>query len=525
MVSPLTSSVGFVSLTGERLEEPPEWTECFVELGVPAEEWSALRLTCNDRELPIMLREVGGAARVVGSWPRSGAGRYLLALSAGAELVETAVTTVRPSKLSETAYTTLLDDLDHRLPAAIAVGLHQHDALAGVELLPPAESTFEQELLRITRAVHGRYGRPGLASALLRISEEPHRYLTSSDVWVPRQRVRRLDVSRLPQLLTRPGNLDSNGAPLRVPEIRVEHTVDVYENRLLRTFHDQVRQRARALLRVAPTASPGRPQLEALLDELQRARTRARFLDDVRQLVHAPDRVTMVLLRNDAYRAAFEGFLEFRRTSAIRLHEPRLESPLENLPFLYQTWGVLQLLDVVLQEAKRTDLDLRADNVTVRHPSGLFIQLLRNGVPALVFKSAGGTVLRVIPQRTYGRAGHLRSVSFRQIPDVVLELDRPGAPTAVWVFDPKYKLVSEDAGSERAPEGRPVKLDIDAMHAYRDSIRDGSGARVVHFAAILYPGPTTRYTRGLEAIRAHPDHPQELRERLAAEVRRCLAEA
>ena len=72
------------------------------------------------------------------------------------------------------------------------------------------------------------------------------------------------------------------------------------------------------------------------------------------------------------------------------------------------------------------------------------------------------------------------------------------------VFDPKYKLDSEELEGE-VTDGRPKKIDIDKMHAYRDAIRDTGDQRAVTYAAILYPGTSSeRFGPGLEAIAARP---------------------
>ncbi|AWK86252.1 nuclease domain-containing protein [Azospirillum thermophilum] len=51
-----------------------------------------------------------------------------------------------------------------------------------------------------------------------------------------------------------------------------------------------------------------------------------------------------------------------------------------------------------------------------------------------------------------------------------MEVTRPGAPPVLLLLDPKYKI--DDANGTR-----PKKDDIDKMHAYRDSIVCGDGAR------------------------------------------------
>ncbi len=61
------------------------------------------------------------------------------------------------------------------------------------------------------------------------------------------------------------------------------------------------------------------------------------------------------------------------------------------------------------------------------------------------------------------------------------------------------------------------------MHAYRDAIRDEHEARVVDYAAILYPGPETRYGDGIEALSARPQEPGSLEGRLRHIIHSALA--
>lgn len=124
-----------------------------------------------------------------------------------------------------------------------------------------------------------------------------------------------------------------------MPERRVEHKVDIYENQLLRAFHDQINLRRRALhaaaVRAGSTAVSD--QAAALQFDLSRARRDAEFLDEVSDLREPPSRVTMVLPKRSEYRAALEGLLEFRRSALVQLDEPRLVAPLTSLPELYGT--------------------------------------------------------------------------------------------------------------------------------------------------------------------------------------------
>jgi predicted component of viral defense system (DUF524 family) len=230
----------------------------------------------------------------------------------------------------------------------------------------------------------------------------------------------------------------------------------------------------------------------------------------------------MVLMRRAEYRAALEGFLEFHRTLNIHLDEPALDSPLENLPSLYETWGTLQVIRVLADAA--VELGFAAtERLFRRDQSGLFLRVLRNGRPALELKrDSPQTTIKLIPQRTYSPNGApLSSASYPQTPDVVIEIEEAGRPTRVLVLDPKYKLESEELENE-ITDGRPKKVDIDKMHAYRDAIRDGANRRPVEYAAILFPGAATeQFGPGLEALAARPGEETNL----GNQLRRVLVDA
>lgn len=90
-------------------------------------------------------------------------------------------------------------------------------------------------------------------------------------------------------------------------------------------------------------------------------------------------------------------------------------------------------------------------------------------------------------------------------------------PTAVLLFDPKYKLVADDEGS-----GTPVKGDVDKMHAYRDAIRGRDNAHVVRFAATIYPGQSVWYGHDAAALGAQPERPGEFVDEARSALRRVL---
>jgi predicted component of viral defense system (DUF524 family) len=103
---------------------------------------------------------------------------------------------------------------------------------------------------------------------------------------------------------------------------------------------------------------------------------------------------------------------------------------------------------------------------------------------------------------------------------VAVEVRPAHSPVSVYLFDPKYKLEGDFLEAESG-DGRPKKVDINKMHAYRDAIRDDEGRRAVRCAAILYPGPAMVYAEGLEAVTAYPGLEQAFERR----VRELLGEA
>jgi hypothetical protein len=532
MASPPTSRLRFVTHAGEALDAPPEWTPCRLEIDAAptALELEAIRIYRGDEPLEVALAVVDGTTRLIAEWPRAGAGGYRLRLELP-EGAETLDCTVRPQKLSMAAFERLLEDLQRRLPATIAIALQKAGALAGLTIIQPQETTLPEELNRLTRACRGTESRRGLADTLRAIARQPHRILQAMDVWTRREQARRIDPTRLYQAFARRENLTENLIPLHVPEKRVEHTVDVYENRLLRAFYDQVNMRLRALVqdaaRVGDVALA--EQATALLDELGQARREARFLDEVGELTEPPARLTMVLLKRSEYRSALEGFLEFRRSAVVQLDEPFLVAPLTNLPKLYERWGTLEVIAAFLALAEPLGYKVKRERLVARSAGRVWVEVLRDGRPAVELVHANGQTAKLIPQRTYSATGSgMHSISFAKRPDVAIEITRPDGACNVWIFDPKYKLDSETAptsGSDEAdlPAGTPKPQDINAMHAYRDAIRDGSDEHIVRVAAILYPGPSRFYGHDVAALQAQPLDPQLLAIPLAKVLGAALA--
>jgi predicted component of viral defense system (DUF524 family) len=254
----------------------------------------------------------------------------------------------------------------------------------------------------------------------------------------------------------------------------------------------------------------------------------ASFLDEVALPGYLPTKATMVLLRRPLYRAVFERFLEFHREVFVQLDEPRLDAPLDNLPHLYETWGALNVIAAALEVGEELGFETRLQRIASHTDHTVFIRVLPDGEPALVMVHPNdGREIRVVPQKSFGRtAKPYRSISFPQRPDLTIEISRANGKPELLVFDPKYKLRSEnmtgpvdpDDDSLEGPPGQPKKVDIDKMHAYRDAIRDSQLRTVVTQAAILYPGPSVVFDGGIAALAARPDKPN----RLIADVKQIV---
>jgi predicted component of viral defense system (DUF524 family) len=252
---------------------------------------------------------------------------------------------------------------------------------------------------------------------------------------------------------------------------------------------------------------------------LQLARQRSEYLRDVGELEEAPSRVTMVLLRRPEYRALYASYLAFQRRLSVRLDAGALDAPLRELPYLYQLWCTLVVIDVFVQLAELNGYRLVSQQLLGRDARGSYLRLLPNGQPAVVVRSPTDlSCLRLIPERTYGpQATGIHSVSFSQRPDIAIERE-DSMGMQVIVLDPKYKLLGEQGGL--GSDASPLKGDIDKMHAYRDSVRSGVD-RVVSFASIMYPGSQRIYD-GVGALQALPSRQDDLRSSLGACLQRLI---
>src|SRR4028119_364367 len=189
----------FRNAEGKVISVPTEWAPGFIEVtGVPENDWAEVRLWYQDQPIPITLCRLGSEPQkvcMVAEWPRSGPGHYRLRCRVpGVAQEHSQAVTVTPSKIDNSSFERLLDDLESRLPASIAVSLQRLGAFAGVRFLPPSESTLQMEFLRLKRAVMGTQGqhfgegRPGLVAVLHQLALDPYQILKPVTLWVPAER-------------------------------------------------------------------------------------------------------------------------------------------------------------------------------------------------------------------------------------------------------------------------------------------------------------------------------------------------
>lgn len=322
MDSPATSRTRFLTSDGEPIQQPREWAPALVQLDIDPDRWQEAVLSINHRPVEIYRRRLPHTPdAVVANWERSGAGHYVITMALGSS-IERLHIRVEPEKISPDGFEHLLDDLN-RQPAAIALALQNTGALEGVTFSTPKDPTLAAELSRLRRAVTGTPTRPGLVSVLSAIARQPHRTLLSNDHWVERHRLRRPNPTKLRHALTRPGNLDADLRPRRAFDTRVEHTLDVYENRLLLWFTTIAVRRLAALSRILRDTSRTalHEEVGGLTTRLSAARRNATYLDEVTLVGHLENRLTQVLLRIPAYRATYEGWLEFLQSGFVRLDD------------------------------------------------------------------------------------------------------------------------------------------------------------------------------------------------------------
>ena len=487
---------------GQELAAPKEWQPCSVEL-CDLEDWKQHELCIQGKQSSLMQTKRGGRFGVFAELPRYGPGQYRLELFREKSHVETYNFTISPCKLSPDAFYQMLDELQSKLPHGIALSLEKMGGFGGVKIASPDKSTLKHEFNLLKRVIDGfPPKRQGLLKILRALADNPHRKLTTESVWIEAHAIRRISHTGMMQSFQRAGNIDKNKRPIIAPDDRSFSTTDTYENRVLLFLFTLVDYRLKRLLNLkTPPVDKIAPDLHRMLKDLAAARRDASFLDEVRLLENPPDHLSMVQMKVAPYTESVVLLRELTRILIVVPRLPALEHPLENTPELYQYWGTLGVIATLKKFAEEHGFDLRRQSLIKHDSRGWFVTVLAPGQELVHFVNKNtGEEIRCFAERTFSSAkdkdGYY-SMSYQKRPDICIELRKEGEEPKLIIFDPKYKLISEDASYPG--KGSPVRDDIDKMHTYRDAIRYRDGLAPVVYAAIIYPGKTKWFSNGLVA--------------------------
>lgn len=156
----------------------------------------------------------------------------------------------------------------------------------------------------------------------------------------------------------------------------------------------------------------------------------------------------------------------------LLIDNPDINTPLENLPKLYQIWGTLWVIIVLLEVANKEGYKVEHQSLVGKDKTGIFVRVFPNGQPAIILTHPQNhTKIKLIPERTYSKTGNLCSTSVTLRPDIALEIEFPDNSYKIYLFDPKYKLESETQ-ENMGNEGISKAVDIQKMHTYHDAIQD-----------------------------------------------------
>jgi large subunit ribosomal protein MRP49 len=334
--------------------------------------------------------------------------------------------------------------------------------------------------------------------------------------------------------------------PRELPADAAAPTTDAYEHRLLKHLLAQLMRRARFVGGLAKseatrlTASEGlfgasgaraarAAQIaEGCVDAARRLRDLRGlpFLAEVRPL-SAFRGPTPLLQRDPAYREVYRMWLSLRQPPLIAFDSPLFHLPIADMPRLYEIWCALEVVRVLLALGGTVNQQqlIAQPDPSNEEPALDFALDLAEDTPLLVIDHGERTLtLRYQARYTPGQkakskkqkatdaaylpfAFHLLPFEsldrHTRVPDLAIEIRRPGAPPQALLLDAKYRL---DA------EGRGVPQDaLSDAYAYLGAI-GCSGARATVGALLLYPGMGTAelYSSGVGALPLLPGRASEL---------------
>lgn len=471
-------------------------------------------------------------ARLNTTWPDGGVTHHVLALR------------VVPRKIDQDRYELLLDDIQR-----VAYGIVYALAGAGAEgsrlqreapwRRSPAEeyyALFEERLEPFTRAVQ-------------RIATRPREHLRDSAARTPLGQAAKLEADVIAQVTRgvfdeappgvaaelqealRPGG---GLLPRDIPTSRSAPTTDTYEHRLLKHLLTLLLRRVRAIGALAGREAERLNACAALLGGAGTRRARISQIaagcsaatQSLRELSSLPflaevgplsafRGTTPLFQRDPSYREVYRTWQALRAHPFIAFDSPHFAIPIADLPHLYERWCALEVVGALLGlggEVREQRLVVRRHESSEEDELEFSVELAEQ-VPLLVLQLDSLTLtLRYQPRyrpQAADRAGALESLDrHTHVPDLAIEVRRPGAAPQVLVLDAKYRLDAEGRG-----------LPPDALadgYTYLGAIgRDG--ARATLGALLLYPGAgePERYSSGVGLLPLLPGRGAQLAALLA----------
>lgn len=538
MVSSPSSRLNFYDESGAKIACPVEGRKCGIIIDVPKEHHKDVILKLDTTVLPVHTQ--GSSTCAYSVWPASGPGNYTLSLAC-ADIREHRSITIVPQHFSEADYKVLITDLTDVLPKSIVSKLVQCGAQLHVEQGRADMTSIEEEWYKLRDAITGTEEKLGLLQILPLIQRECNQILLPRLEVRTADKLRRPELSRLPQAMSMPGNMIAEDELYQMFDVTVEQSLETYENQLVKTYVQAIRsQLSKLQTKVATQDAPPAMayELNAVASEFQLAITRANFLRKVRRQSVTTVRVTMVLLKNPAYRAVLEGYLALSQLSSIALEEQALNTPLNKFPFLYQLWANLNVLNALLQVCAELGYRCASHNWVKPYRKGTVLQVANDGKAAVqLYNPTTGTQINLLSWKPVSET-HEVVANLEAPMALAVAIEAQAKPLEVLLFDPKYEVAVKSATTAATKKSQsrtkaklqaaevsaiaPVKEDVDELLRFMAQLKEG-GDQEVPYAAFLYPGQPMQIAPGIEALSARPAHGDTLQQYICAVFRRHLA--
>ncbi len=504
-------SLRFENLHGEILTALPEWESAWIVLeGLQRSSFQSLpdyKLTLDGFILPLQWQP--DRRILMALWQKQGPGLYPLCLWYQSECCFETQLEVWPKGWGQAGLFALLEELHYLLPLEWGQALKPGSGFVqGKNTDTGRLRGWRQEFAKLQACLMDQAEQAGLLSALA--------------AWEPNQAL------GLPGAL-----LKVSAHQARKPLFRtIQHPArqildqrprwqsDTPENRFVKNLVQRVDTRLSTLLGLLPEREfgPERAQLQTWLIQLRKSTARFSDWKEI-QALSAPVTPGLGLMARPSHRVFLTHWQKLSRDFVFVQSEGPLRRSLENLPWLYQTWSVLQVILALLQAAQMQGWLPESMQWLFAWQDSSFVRVLPRGMRVLsLYRPDSQLKIQVWVERHFGAVGPIHSISYAQRPDLVVQIshpDRQNQPDQLWLWDAKYRL-GEDLK-------RPTKTDLDRMHAYRDALRSEQGEPLVEMACILYPGPTQTFAPGLMALRASPLASEQLQMELHQQMTGLMA--